>query len=180
MPAVGDLLCVWRSEFRTFRMGATAIPTDDLYTFVLLELLFQGRRFPIWQDVYWNPPLQIDQDRSIAFSLTKRKIIHSEYARGGSLLFWLGANEPEQRIRAGGQAHPFHQALACLSTERKANEREDIGESCGAPGIGFHDAGETLRENLLHTFRVRAEKAAHMQLQAYGPPIQGRSATWRT
>jgi hypothetical protein len=71
-------------------------------------------------------------------------------------------NEPQQGIRASREAHACYQALACFPAERKANEREDISESHGAPGIGSHDAGEAFGEDLPRTLLVGAKEAAHM------------------
>jgi hypothetical protein len=116
---------------------------------------------------------RLNQDRSVAFSLTKRKIIHAEHTRGGSLFFWLGTNEPEERIGTDREAHACHQALAGFSAERKAHQGEDIGEPRRAPGIGFHDAGEALGEDLPRAFRVGAEEAAHMQFQVHGTAHPG-------
>jgi len=75
-------------------------------------------------------------------------------------------DEPKERVGTGGEAHPCHQALSGFPTDREADERKDIRESCGVPDVGSHHSRETFREDLTLTLLIGAEKAAHMQFQA--------------
>src|SRR5438874_2745944 len=99
MPAVGDLLRVRRSLLGSICKRASAIPADDLHTRMGLQPLFEGLGFSIRQQVDGNPAFQVDEDRSIAPSSTKAKIVYTQHPRRGPLALSLLANQPQERIR---------------------------------------------------------------------------------
>ncbi len=61
---------------------------------------------------------------------------------------WGGMDESKDRIRTEGKPHALRQTFTGFPTQGEADEREDITQSDGATGIGSHDLGEPLSEDL--------------------------------
>src|SRR3989442_1081353 len=101
MPAVGDLLRLRRSLPGTICKRASAIPADDLHTWMGLQPLFEGLGFAVRQQIDGNSPFEIDEDRSITPPAAKAKIVHAQHTRSWHLALLLLANQPQERVRTG-------------------------------------------------------------------------------
>ena len=87
------------------RIIASPIPAHQFHSRVLDQPLGQSFGFPIRQKIYWQPLLKIDEDRAISSAAAKRKIVHSQHARGDMRGFLHRVDQPEQGIWAGGKLH---------------------------------------------------------------------------
>ena len=77
MPPVRYLLSFWCSLSRSLRKCASAIPADDLHTWMGQQPLFEGLSFSVGQQVDGNPTFEIDEDSSIAPPAAETKIVHA-------------------------------------------------------------------------------------------------------
>src|SRR5260370_35634773 len=84
---------------------------------------------------------------------------------------WRTSREP--RLRTGFQPHPFYQAVSSFSSHGKANQREQIAQTCGASSRGSHHSGQAFGKDPALTFRVSAEKASYMQFEPHRPTRPG-------
>jgi hypothetical protein len=65
------------------------------------QLFFEGLGFAIWQHIDGNALFEIDEDRPVASSPAKAKIIHAQHTRSWDLTLLLFADETQELIRTG-------------------------------------------------------------------------------
>lgn len=113
-PSIG------RSHSPPFGIGASAIPTDDFDTRVLLEPTGKGVGASVSQQI--NGPMrgEIHQDCPVGMTAPKRKIIGSQQARHcNSRDRSRSLYSPQERIGTHRHAHLLHRTFTCLNTEGK-------------------------------------------------------------
>src|SRR5690349_1769501 len=81
MKAISCLQRLWSPLPGSTSELAGAVSTDELDPWMLLEPRFQGCRLPIWEKIYWDAILQIDEESAVFFSTTQGKLINAKHLR---------------------------------------------------------------------------------------------------
>ncbi len=167
MEAVRDLGCLGGAFASAFRVGAGAIPRDDLYPRMLPQPLRHGRRGAVRQQGDRLAAFQVHEDRPVDVAFAQRPIIHTQYARGRGLRLRLAAQQPQERIAAHGEVPRLAEAHTGFAAQRDAQRDQALGQPEGPACPGGHDSRQALSEDLTWAVTIAAKPLTHPQLQLH-------------
>ena len=117
-----------------------------------------GGRFPIGQHLDRTMGLQIDQERAVAVPFFPGEIVQSQHVWGLSLGDRRAANEPQQRLAAGGHREALRQLRTCFASVSKRDLGKGLGLSQRAPGVVARHLGKRSAKVVRGQPRVRHTK----------------------
>jgi hypothetical protein len=117
MPAVGDLDRLWSPQPSSFCIVSRAITTDHFHARVLYEPSGKSFGSSIWEEIDDAMSLQITQECPVALGTTPGPVIDPQQARGGNRSEVHVPDQPQERIRTGGDGFCTQLACSRLSTK---------------------------------------------------------------
>ena len=174
MVAIRDLPGARSAACGCLRIGPSTVATDDLYAPMRTQPADDGGRFPIGQDLDRTMGLQVDQQRAVAVPFFPGEIVESQHLRGLALGNSRAADEPQERLAAGGHREALRQLRTCFASDSKRDLGEGLGLSQGPPGVGARQPRKAFRKGGSRTAPGAAHEAAHIQAHAYRS-----SLTWQ-
>lgn len=83
-------------------------------------------------------------------------------------------NKPQERIGTRRESHCLHQAFACLTTKRKSDQGEHVGESKSPMRVRNDHTWETFGEDFARTRWIEAKKTASRQMEPHRVAYPGQ------
>lgn len=123
--------------------------------------------------------LQVDQQGAVAVAFFPGEIVESEHLWGLVLGNSRAADEPQERITAGGHRQARGLLRARFASVSKRDLGEGLGLSQGPPGIGARKLREAFCKGGTWAAPGAAHEAAHLQAHPYCSTWQGKSASVR-
>ena len=117
--------------------------------------------------------LQVDQQRAVAVAFFPGEIVESQHVRGLALGNSRAADEPQERLAAGGHREALRQLRTRFASYRKRDLGEGLGLSQGPPGVGARQLREAFRKGGTRATAGSAHEAAHLQAH-----VHRSSLTW--
>src|SRR5271157_35301 len=167
MVAISDLPGSRSAACGCLRIRSRTITTDDLHSPVCPQPADNGIGFSIRQDLDWTMGSQIDQQCAVAVAFFPGEIVESQHLRGLVRGNIRAADEPQERLAAGGHREALRQLRARFASDGKRDLPEGVSLSQRPPGVGARQLWEAFRKGGTWAAPGATHEAAYLQAHAH-------------